>query len=204
VIPDLRTALTDEDWSMRNAAVKALGVLRKPELILDLRAALTDTHSDVRRAAVRALGALRDPALIPDLHTALVNRNAGVRRAAVEALGTLSDPALIPDIRPLLEDSETSVRLMTEGVLYRLGEIHRQDVLIEALTEYYESNSGWESTADALVAVSAPSAVPPLADLLRHPFGEVRRRAALVLHRMSIPEARAALDVAKEQDAENQ
>jgi hypothetical protein len=63
--------------------------------------------------------------------------------------------------------------------------------------------------------------VSPLADLLRHPFGAVRRRAAQVLHRMTIPEARAALDVAaaegvwipllqweideaKAQDAENQ
>jgi HEAT repeat protein len=55
VIPVLAPLLSDSDWTVREAAARALGQLEDPQIVPLLVPLVADSAWSVRRAAIRAL-----------------------------------------------------------------------------------------------------------------------------------------------------
>lgn len=102
----------DPEATVRAAALRALGVLRAPQVLSLAERALQASVVDERVAAIRALGDLGDPSASTWLRRFLRSTDLRERLAGVQALGRLGvgDPALGQELRALLADPEPSVR----------------------------------------------------------------------------------------------
>jgi HEAT repeat protein len=85
----LLSALEDDEPTVRERAVVALGSLRDTTAVPDLLPLLRDRDPEIREQAATALGRLRDPRSVGPLIDALRDRDAGVRQRAAWALGRM-------------------------------------------------------------------------------------------------------------------
>ena len=168
--------MKDEDWHVREAAVRALGPIapllseaERAPLIEPLIKAMKDEYSDVRQDAVRALGQIgpqlsgaERAELIETLITAMKDRSSDVRRDAAEALGPiaplLSDEERAPLIEPLIKAMKDEYSYVRRGAAEALGQIApllseaERAPLIEPLIKAMKDED-WEvhrAAADAL------------------------------------------------------
>ncbi|HEU4754797.1 MAG TPA: HEAT repeat domain-containing protein, partial [Armatimonadota bacterium] len=152
-LPEIRTALRNEDNGVQWCAAEALGRLGLPETAPDLAALAKGADRSLRLKAVEALGllgpgglealqeALRDPdgeiraeavraiARTPGsrsvdlLCDALLRYGEEVRRAAAEALGGFSDARVVPALLAALRDPSLQVRRAAAESLGRREEL---------------------------------------------------------------------------------
>jgi HEAT repeat protein len=136
VEPIVRVALYDNNKSVREFAVKALGALTDIRALKPLVRALRDENPYVWETAVEAVASLGDGRAIKALiEIALHGREERIRREeAIWALGKLSDGrALRPLAWLALHEKDTLIRICSVGVLGELGDNRAVAPLVKAL-----------------------------------------------------------------------
>lgn len=200
VLPELKTALTeDKDEFVRLQIVSLLGSSKKEE-VRDLLATLVDVLKLDKSASVRAqtaaligkLGELAKPAL-SNLEKALADESASVRAAVVMALGQIGTEAraTVDKLVPLFKDSDTTVRFATAYAIARVGAdpLAATPYLCQLLEGDMSVDVRREATKSIglIGAPAAKVAVPALVKALRNDKEEdIRRQAALALGKMGI------------------
>ena len=200
-IPDLMPMLEDENYSIRAAAVHALGTLGGAVAVPALTAALKDRHDKVREAAATALGEIGHPAkaAVPALIHILKKgpyEAQGVRVSAVQGLGGIGTPAAASGLIEALNDQSSFIRRMVIVALASIGE--PVDTIVPPLMQMLadsDSEVCFESS-QALGRIGEP-AVPALIEGLSHENKVVREWSASTLLRIG-PSAEAAVSALKQ------
>lgn len=127
-VPALIDALSDDNTSVRLAAVQSLGSLEDPRAIAALGKALKDDPDPrVRQAAADALASIDDARAVPHLLAALrAEKVAAVRERVVHALGEIGDDSAVDAIAGAAGDASVAVR---RAVAHALGELEGRRVL---------------------------------------------------------------------------
>lgn len=209
-IEPLISILSDDDRSIRQSAVVALGRLGEPA-IGSLLEALQSDDSEMRFTATRALGQIWqvpelvhlgsndwgmrseagfalgnqvDKRVVEPLIAALKDDRPLVRRAATKSLGKLGDARAVDSLVVALEDDDALVRSGAADALGQLGDARAVEPLIESL-----GDEDFEVRRAATIALEglAEYAIDPLIDTLLERKGAVQRRAAQVLANQNDP-----------------
>ncbi|MCY3740239.1 MAG: HEAT repeat domain-containing protein [Candidatus Poribacteria bacterium] len=130
VIELLQQAVRHKDPAIQKEAVRFLGAMQKPELILTFEDALMETVNtpEVAYRAIVALeqlassGAADGVAIVPGLQLALKNNSAQVRMHAAKLLGSIQDETAIPDLVRLIADPNNYVKDTAIDALNRIGD----------------------------------------------------------------------------------
>lgn len=120
--PALRTALDDDDKTVRAAAFAALRAIEGERSLAPVRAALRSKHPDIRKHAVDELPALRSVSpLVPGLVAErLRDGDHVVRAAAFEALCKLEPKGSRVPLRTAFEQGPPDIRIAALRSLYVL------------------------------------------------------------------------------------
>jgi len=110
VLPALLTALSDEDWQVRQEAAVTLGKLRLPASAEGLIKALADPIWEVRLKAANVLGKLREIRAVPGLAESLRHPVSNLRKEAAGALGEIGGQQALAALSVALNDSDVEVR----------------------------------------------------------------------------------------------
>ena len=179
-------ALSAQEASMREAALKALRPFPGPETDATLVRALKDPDVNVRRTAGWILLDVAQPESVPALIDALTDEDLPVRQRAAEALGKLGDRrAVDPLIRVLkhaLPEAATA--------LGQLGDGRAIDALRElALTppQPREDDRYMPAAVTALGKIGDPRALVALLHLLQSPQDTTVNAAVRVLLELRDP-----------------
>ena len=131
-VPTLRSAVSDDDPTVRREALRSLGKVRErasidPQLVIPaLLAAANDTEPEVREVAVTYLGIVRDAPTqaVPALIKALADESPTVRAAAATALGSYGKDAesAIPALRKAAADKDEEVQREAGRALITISE----------------------------------------------------------------------------------
>jgi HEAT repeat protein len=108
--PLIRTALKDDDYRVREAAIYALCDLREYNAYELMREVLVNEPDSVREAATFGLRDAKDAAAVPVLEICLQADNPEVRIKALEALGQNDTPEAKPIVRNAMNDREPGVK----------------------------------------------------------------------------------------------
>ena len=116
-----------------------------------LAVAGTDVAQE-RLAVIYALHRLGDVRYSHEFEAATTDPRVGVRRDAAFMLGRIGNPSAVPILFEMLRrDRDPNVRLEAAEALWRLGDEHGQDVLVETLVSRYASDR-----LIALLALAGP------------------------------------------------
>ena len=174
-------ALTSQEWSVRAAAIRALGKLGEQVPIEHFVAALGDENDVVRAAAAHALGTLKERAPIEPLVFALRDSAWRVRAAAALALGQMGERAPIDELVALVNDEDASVCAAAVQALGEMGERVPIETLVLALND--QDWSVREAAAMTLGNIGRRAPVEPLVAALRDKDSLVREAARQALQR---------------------
>lgn len=176
--------LGDEDASVRDNAVKALGgigELAVPVLIQ----ALSDDNPFVRLEATRVLGGIGKPAehAVPALEKLLRDENVTIRIMAADALCNIDNSrgdTVIPVLMQALGDEDIVIRHDAVSALARIGA--NTEAAVPALIVAFEdeNSSVRAEAAEALARIGVP-ALPALIQALDNESSLVRGTAAYAL-----------------------
>lgn len=125
--PAAEKVLMESGWTVRWAAVRALGVVGegRAEALPPLTAALDDDHWQVRGVATLAIGGFGELAtrpVISDLAEGLADEHPAVRKATLIALRELGSPAAftVTAVRAAINDPDETVREAARETLREL------------------------------------------------------------------------------------
>jgi len=114
--------LKDEDASVREAAVRAVGSFNLQESCTYLAMALVDEDADVRIAAAEALGAtVNNCAAIRSLRLALKDQDSWVQASAIKSLARLASEQVMEDVQELWQRGDEVAQLACLEVLNRIA-----------------------------------------------------------------------------------
>ena len=126
--PTAQEVLFETGWTVRWAAVRALGVVGagSNRALPSLTAALQDREWQVRGVAALALGQFGNEVpeeTVTELIKQLSDDHAAVRMAVASALGEIGAAArqALPSLRDLAEDEDTAVRAAAEAAVLKLS-----------------------------------------------------------------------------------
>jgi HEAT repeat protein len=134
-IPALLKLSSDEDASVRQAAIVALGKLDAKEAIPVLMELLQDENAVIRESSALSLGKLGVQEAIPILVRLLGDENADTREAAVIAMGEFRVHEAIPSLQVLLRDDNDNVKQAALKVLVELDPQTTLSTLIQLLKD---------------------------------------------------------------------
>jgi hypothetical protein len=117
----LTTLLDFGDAPVRNAAIRALGLLRDAGSAPSIRRLLTHADPSTRIEAVMALGEIGDREAGEAIMNVARNGQRAERTVAIEVLSRLKLQAALPLLRALLDDPETQVRTAAATAMGELG-----------------------------------------------------------------------------------
>jgi HEAT repeat protein len=197
VIPTLRAALDDPDWSVRITAVETLAriSLQDPAAVPSLQSALMSRCKDVKRKAAIAL--LRsDPTYQKALDVVvqlLQGADAHSRACVLLGLATIRSPdtLIVEELETALGDPDDEVRAAAASSLEKVGTGSSQsvEVLIGALRDPSEYVRIHAAQALAARGGHARSAIPELQLLVKtDPSGLSREIAAQSIKDIETPD----------------
>lgn len=131
----LLNALSDEDDTVRQGVIEALGKLRDPRAVDPLIKALQDETSIVRGRAAAALAQIGDDHAIGPLTALLADAEWSVRVRAISALGQLGSQSVFALLVDALKDQEPRVRNAIVLVLGKLQDERLVDILLDVLSD---------------------------------------------------------------------
>ena len=197
-IPQLTPLIDDPDWSVRQAAVEALGRIEDASAAPVLVAAITgadrlpgsDGASAVRAAAGEALGRI-GTAAVPVLLEALHGRHVKLRETAIAALGAVGGPAAVEALGGMVADDRSSVRQAAVTALVRAAGREAVPALSRALA--HRDPTTRRCAADALGTLREPAAADAVKAALADSDKTVREAGVRALASIGTPEAASAL-----------
>ncbi|MHB9133182.1 MAG: HEAT repeat domain-containing protein [Armatimonadota bacterium] len=134
VEPLARAAIIDEDWSVRDAAVQALGSIGGLQVVDTLIDALQDPEEFVRVTAANQLGALQYPQAVDALaHAILTDENDSVKASAIDALKEIESSRAVEPLIAALSDENPDVRAAAAGALETFDDPRSFAPLIRAM-----------------------------------------------------------------------
>jgi HEAT repeat protein len=189
--------LHDPEWSVRVAAIEALGATAHPSAVEPLIGAIRDAEkasspaaAQVRAAAVAALQRI-GPAAASLLRLAASDRSPRLREAAIEALGGIGDPEAVPTLVAALGDERSNVRQAAARALARARTPDCVTALLASL--HHRDPSTRRSVLEALGEAGDPRAAEALSRVLAERERPVRDAAVRALGRIASPNAVDAL-----------
>jgi HEAT repeat protein len=201
--------LQDEDPTVRERAVYALGELREYELAEPLLAMFNDGNDKVRTAALTSLGKLYGPQT-PQISDAalrmLQDPSTSVRQAALIMVRSTRDSRAVEPLLKFLNDDDGTTAGRAAETLGELGDPRAVEPLIEALNGRFNKGRGIagnipgdlylrEQSAGALGAMKEKRALPHLINILSNnnedPY--LRSSAARAIGMIGDPSALGAL-----------
>lgn len=223
VAQPLAMLLRDPDPVIRLGACRALGEIGDPRAARLLIERLEDGSNTVRRAAAEALGKAGTAEAVEPLVHALADRNPQVQAAAVAALGELGDAraaaplcrgvdqgyfkgdAYLAALKALGQIGDAQAApLLIRALGVKIAEVQRaaaaalvsipDPAAVNALVPLlnYENTTA-SAAGEALLKIGAP-AIPVLEQALEAQSWPLRRRVAVLLHRLGWePDDRFAL-----------
>jgi len=187
LVPALVARLTDEEPTVRLAAIAALGAPGRTAALPPLQELVRQaSEPTVRATAAAALGRIGDPIAEETLLGGLGDAWGEVRRACREALTALGRP-------PSAEHLLASERIAVEA-WGRVAEVGQAAVplLLHLTTDPGDdpTAAAWRAgAAEALGRIGDPRARPALERLLQDPYPRVRLAAAEAQQRLDTPPA---------------
>lgn len=178
VLPVLAQALVfqDGEWSVRRAAVRALGAIWGDNQIVPMLVYLLndDKTAIVARAAAEELAAIADEDAIAALTHVLGNKNEIVREVAVATLGHKNNRRLaIPALERALRHPYPNVRHKAANILRNIDRLPQDQEM-----------AGWYAVAEQrwdIAGTLLDAAIPALENAIRGKHSRVRLLAAQVL-----------------------
>ncbi len=145
-----KTALTDDEWSVRESAVEVLGDSPAADAVPLLTKLLGDSHPAVRRSAARALRRRHDEKALLALGTSLRDSDSSVRQESLKALIEISH-AVPQDgrlrqslqenanawVKDLTATGSESEQTLARSLLFQLGD----ESQLERLTQLVKSRN---------------------------------------------------------------
>jgi HEAT repeat protein len=179
------SALTDEDWAVREDAAVALGRLKDARAVVPLAFLLRDEDRAVRQAAIGALASIGEPA-VEVLGRCLHDESLQVQEAASEILAGIGDDRVFEPLVQALGSTDWIVRMHAAKALGRMKEPGSVSALVPLLHDKVKAVR--EEAAGALAAIGTAS-IPSLVLALRHDEWLVRLHAVEALGKLRSPEA---------------
>jgi len=197
-IAALQPLLDDPEWTVRHAAVEALGLVgdaaAAPLLAIAVRQAdgIPDQTGAamVRAATVEAFGQI-GPAGLPTLREALRDRHTKLRETAIAALGALGGPEAVSALGAMLDNDRSTVRQAAAAALARAAGPAAVPALKRALG--HKDPATRRCAAEALGTVRDTTAVEAVRGALADRDRPVRDAAVQALAGIRTPEAVSAL-----------
>jgi len=195
-VPALLSVLTDENATVRLAAVQSLGNLSDPRAVDALVQALkTDTDPQVREAAAEALGEIDSPRAVPGLIAALGSEKVGAVRAKIAwALGEIDDKRAVEALGAVVRDPDAEVRRQAVWALGELEAATAVPMLVPALKD--ADTKTRKQAAWALGEIQSKDAIEALTPVTKDADVEVRKQAVWALGNIEDKRALPALEAA--------
>lgn len=194
-VAPLVSILDHAPYSMRIAAVEALGRVDDPRILKPIIGALQSPEAGVCVAALDVISRLVTPDAWEGVAAVLRHPDARVRAMAAEALGKLGVAEAGAALRPLLEDANWEVR---KAAAEALGLLRDPQAVAGLCAKLADGDADVrEASAKSLGAVADRASIGALVRVLNDSTSSVRRIAAAALARIdedwsSSPEAQAA------------
>lgn len=165
----LLSALSDESWRVRRAAIKGVSQRAAPEAIEALISSVVENHQNpsLLNSALQVL-ASSDVDTVSPLIELLKHPDADLRMQAALALGEQSDARATAALVAALNDEDTNVRY---HAIEALGKIKSEDA-VDKLAELVETRHFFLgfSAIDALIGIGNPRVVSRMVPLLDDPL----------------------------------
>lgn len=186
----LLTALKDESWRVRRAAVEGLSRRAAPDAIAALLASVRENHHHLGllNSALQVL-AMSDVDTLSPLVAFLNDKDADLRMQAALALGEQPDARAAPALLGALEDADANVRYHAIEALGKLRAAEAADALA-AVAETRDFFLAF-AALDALTRIGDPRVAPRVVPLLEDEL--LREAAADVLGHLGDEETVAPL-----------
>jgi len=193
----------DKEWSVRNCALKSLGLIgrRRNELgdqaLGCILSCATESNVSVRASVAEALGSLGIPDTFATVEQMLEDPKFEVREAAVQALGGFDEGRALPHLKDPAHSKNETLRCAAVEALTKFSSQEAADILIGVVDDPREDvPQPWGSVHEILAREVKP--VDPLIDgvllkLLHDPSPSVRRLAIVSLGATRRKEAREAV-----------
>ncbi|GFE61270.1 HEAT repeat domain-containing protein [Geobacter sp. AOG2] len=197
----LSRLVKDEDPSVRQASVAAIGKLQISSLQGILQIALVDETPDVRMVAAEALGELGNAEAVAPLMLALRDDDSRVQCAALKSIARLAPEEVLKVVRTLLPTARGLLTITCLEVLASLG----NDAAL-GLVETVLTNGDEELVKLALNILSRHDGeriVRNAERLLAHPYAGIRYDTAVALAALPGQKTRAALKAALKKEENN-
>ena len=176
----LLLGIEDENSTVREKSIQAVGCIGDKKTALRVAAALTDKSIAIRIAAAEALGRLRNPQTMAALIEGLKDSDSQVRAASATSLGQMRDKSATEDlIIALRNDSAPSVRTAAAGALGLIKDPRSISPLVDALKD--SDALVRYQVIGALEVIGDPKTISPLSALLKDPDVTIQRRAKLAI-----------------------
>ncbi len=202
VVDGLLQALQDGDARIRETAAETLGQIDDLQAVSYLLQALRDDHWRVCRAIARALGKIGDSQAVSSLIQALRDKYVWVREAAAEALGDIGDPQSVPDLIQALKDTDREVRWAAAKALGKIGVPKAASALTQALKD--EDRDLHAAAARSLGYIGTSQVASILLKVLKSEGGQVRWAAAEALSQIGASAAFPLTQALREEDEDEQ
>ena len=173
--------LTKGDDATRRLSVEILlkgGDTEK--VILDILVVSLELAGWVRGRILDTLRTFGDDILKPAVNL-LAHDKEEIRTAALVLVEHFHDPRVVGPVCKLLSDPDWWLRITACDTLGRLKDERAVPYLVKAL----EDNEARWAAIDALAQIASPTALKPLANLLRDPRQEVRLEVVVALGRFT-------------------
>jgi HEAT repeat protein len=181
----------DQYEDVQEAAIKALGKLKKWLNLEDVHKMLDSKNPIIRRNASLLIGAIASPDSVAALGFAQKDEDVKVRRAVVSALAAIKTPGSVECLVRALADEDSDIRAAAALSLGSIGAAEVVEQLCLLLTDSEEMVK--VAAAKALGTISARKSVPNLVELLSDPNGFVKTAVISALGRIGGDDSREAL-----------
>jgi formylglycine-generating enzyme required for sulfatase activity len=190
-VGELKTALQDKDWRIREQAIIELGRIPSDGILRHLMGMLKDDVWRVRCTTVYMLSMSGSDVVLKELAKCVEDDVWHVRHQAVEALGRMESDKIIKPLLIALADPNWQVRQRAVQILGRLQTRRALNGLLTCLHDdvwYVRASS-----AIALTKLKSEKSVKALIDVLHDPNWQVRSMAVTALREIGSEEAVTAL-----------
>jgi HEAT repeat protein/energy-coupling factor transporter ATP-binding protein EcfA2 len=193
---NLRDALRNANWRIRQIATQLLTPHGDKTLIPDIIPFLGDQEWQIRQATIQFLTTHGDESLIPDIIPFLSDQKWQIRQATIQFLTTHGDESLIPDIIPFLNAREWQIQLAAilfltahsnEGLIPNILPLLRdvRSGLWNAVARFFVGGNGSEHIIQGAVQFLAvhgnKTLIPDLLPLLSNTDKDIRQAAVQLL-----------------------